>query len=206
MRRGTDRAVYDIDTMKAVLDAGLVAHVGISTDEGPVVLPMAYGRTDDTILLHGAAANALLKNATGTEVCVTVTIVDGLVIARAAFHNSMNYRSVVIRGLATKVEGDDKVEALQIITDHVVRNWDTGRPSTDAEIRKTLVVSVPLTEMSAKIRGGDPIDDDADLDGPHWSGTIPLDRVWGAPESAADLHEGIEVRAEIRALEGRSVN
>ncbi len=205
MRRGTNRQEYRRDELLAVLDAGLVAHVGVGTPEGPIVLPMAYGRTETDILLHGAAANALLRGGTDQEVCVTVTIVDGLVIARTPFHNSMNYRSVVIRGAATKVEGAEKIDALRIITDHVVANWETGRASSESDFRKTLVVKVPLDEISGKIRAEDPIDEDEDLDGPHWAGLVPIEARWATPTSAADLKAGIDVPAAVAALGGTAV-
>jgi uncharacterized protein len=156
------------------------------------VLPMAYGWTDDTLYLHGSAANSMLRAARGTQVCATVTLLDGLVFARTPFHNSMNYRSVVIRGAARPVDdADEHVFALRCISNHVVDNWDAGRAPTLTEIRKTMVVALPLTEASAKARAGDPIDEPADLGGPHWAGTVPLHRVWGTPVPAADLAPGI---------------
>ncbi len=205
MRRGTNRQEYGRAELLAVLDAGMVAHVGVSTPDGPIVLPMAYSRTDTDILLHGAAANALLRGGAGEDICVTVTIVDGLVIARTPFHNSMNYRSVVIRGAATKVEGEEKVEALRLMTDHVVANWDTGRPSSEVDFKKTLVIKVPLDEISGKIRADDAIDDEIDMDGPHWAGVVPIIATWAEPVSAADLKAGIEVPPAIAALAGTPV-
>lgn len=152
---------------------------------------MAYGRTADHVLLHGAARNGLLREAVGADVCVTVTIVDGLVIARTPFHNSMNYRSVVIRGVSEEIaDPDDKREALRLISDHVVANWDTRRPPTDVEIRRTLILRVPLTEMSGKVRAGDPVDEDDDLDGPHWAGHVPINAVWGEPVDDPQLRPG----------------
>lgn len=204
MRRGTNRAEYDPAIMRKVLDAGMVAHVGVSTDDGPIVLPMAYGRTDDTLLLHGAVANAMLRAGTDVDVCVTVTLVDGLVVARTPFHNSMNYRSVVVRGTATKIEHPDaKLAALKIINDHVVEIWDTARPPSDTDLKKTLVLELPLDEMSAKIRAGDPIDEDQDMQGPHWAGVLPLQRTWGAVIPAADLIDGIETPSNVAGLAGQ---
>ena len=202
LRRGRNRAAYD-ERMFDVLDAGLVAHVGVSTPDGPIVLPMAYGRTDEHLYLHGAAANALLRHAVDTDICVTVTLVDGLVIARSPFHNSMNYRSVVVRGRAELVEGDAKRAALRLITDHVVASWDAGRPPADAEIRKTLVIRVPLAEVSGKIRTGPPVDDPEDIGGPHWAGQVPLQSVWGEPVDAPELAPDVAPPAAVRALAGR---
>jgi uncharacterized protein len=188
VRRGADRATYASDDIRQILDAGLIAHVGVQTPEGPLVLPMAYGRDDDTLYLHGAAANHLLGTGTGHEICATVTHVDGLVMARTPFHNSMNYRSVVVRGLATKIEGRaEKLRALKIITDHVVENWDLGREVSDIDQRKTLVLEMPLAEASAKVRAGDPIDEPDDMAGPWWAGIIPIETRIGTPYPAADL-------------------
>ena len=128
---------------------------GSSPTTGPIVLPMAYGRTDDWLYVHGSAANAALRAAVGRDICVTITIVDGLVVGRSPFHNSMNYRGVVVRGTARLVDDrDEHLEALRLVSDHVVATWDTGRPPTELEIRKTMVIAVPLVEMSAKIRTG----------------------------------------------------
>jgi hypothetical protein len=206
VRRGAIRAEYDRDAIFRVLDAGLIAHVGVTTDSGPIVLPMAYGRTDDWLYLHGSAANAALRAAVDCDVCVTITIVDGIVVGRSPFHNSMNYRGVVIRGTARLVDDrDEHVDALRLVSDHVVATWDSGRPPTDLEIRKTMVIAVPLVELSAKIRTGDPIDEPEDLDGPHWGGHIPMRSVWEAAVPASDLLDGVEVPSAIASLGGRLV-
>lgn len=202
VRRGRDRAVYDPAAIKDILAAGTVAHVGVDTPTGPIVLPMAYGVRGDELLLHGGVANALLRGADSTEVCVTVTIVDGLVVARSPLHNSMNYRSVVIRGRATRLPDGEKVAALRVINDHLVPIWDTARPPSDVDLRQTVVVSLPLTEASAKVRTGDPIDDESDLAGPHWAGVVPLISRWGQPRPAANLAEGIEVPPAVAAMVG----
>lgn len=191
--------------MLAVLDDGLVAHVGVSTPDGPIVLPMAYGRTATHLYLHGASANALLRSAVGNDICVTVTIIDGLVVARSPFHDSMNYRSVVVRGHATVVDGDEKRDALRIITDHVVPHWDAGRAPTDEEIRRTIVLRVPLVELSGKIRTGPPSDEPHDIDGSHWAGTVPVRSVWAPPVDAPDL-EGPVPPPAVAALAGRATN
>lgn len=204
LRRGANRAEYDRAAMFAVLDAGLIAHVGVVTDDGPIVLPMAYARTDDELYLHGSVANAMLRAAVGTDICVTVTIVDGLVIGRSAFHNSMNYRGVVVRGVARRVDDpDEHLRALAMISDHVVANWDTARPATATEIRKTMVVAVALDEVSAKIRAGDPIDDPEDLDGPFWAGHVPIESHFRAPVPSGDLPAGVATPAAIVTLDGR---
>lgn len=193
VKRGANRAVYGLDQIKEILDAGIIAHVGVGTPEGPIVLPMAYGVRDDEILVHGAVANSMLRNGRSAEVCITVTIVDGLVVARSPFHNSMNYRSVVVRGEATVVGPEEKVEALRVINDHIAPIWDIARYPNHTDLKRTLVLTVPLTEASAKVRAGDPIDDEDDLTGPHWSGVLPLQSTWGEPTSAADLIAGISI-------------
>jgi nitroimidazol reductase NimA-like FMN-containing flavoprotein (pyridoxamine 5'-phosphate oxidase superfamily) len=206
VRRGAIRAEYDRAAILDVLDAGLIAHVGVSTDDGPVVLPMAYGRDDKWLYLHGSIANAALRAAVGQDVCVTVTIVDGIVIGRSPFHNSMNYRGVVVRGLARRVDDpDEHATALRLVSDHVVATWETGRPPSDGEVRKTMVIAVPLVEMSAKIRTGDPVDEPEDVEGPHWGGHVPIRTVWEAPVGAADLAAGVGVPPAIAALAGTSV-
>jgi len=187
VHRGAERAVYDRDGINAILDSGMVAHVGVQTPDGPLVLPMAYGRDDTHVYLHGALANHLLANGAGNQICVTVTHVDGLVMARTPFHNSMNYRSVVVRGAAEKItDPSAKAAALKIITDHIVENWDHTRPASDADLKATAVVKVPLDEASGKIRAGDPIDAPEDMVGPWWAGVIPVATTFGEPERAAD--------------------
>jgi nitroimidazol reductase NimA-like FMN-containing flavoprotein (pyridoxamine 5'-phosphate oxidase superfamily) len=206
VRRGAIRAEYDRAEIFGVLDAGLIAHVGVVTDSGPIVLPMAYGRSDEWLYLHGSAANAALRAAAGCDVCVTVTIVDGLVVGRSPFHNSMNYRGVVVRGTARLVDTrDEHLDALRLVSDHVVATWDSGRPPTELEIRKTMVIAVPLVEMSAKIRTGDPIDEPEDLDGPHWAGHVPIRSVWEPAVSASDLPRGVDVPPAIASLDGQPV-
>jgi nitroimidazol reductase NimA-like FMN-containing flavoprotein (pyridoxamine 5'-phosphate oxidase superfamily) len=203
LKRGEDRAVYSPDEIRSLLGAGLIAHVGVVTDDGPIVLPMAYGVRGDEILIHGSIANAMLRGGRGLEVCVTITIVDGLVVARSPLHNSMNYRSVVIRGLATPITDDvEQAVALKVINDHIAPIWDTARPPSDLDFRQTLVLSVPLAEASAKVRGGDPIDDEDDIAGPHWAGVLPLTSVWGAPTASADLVDGIDVPVAVSGLAG----
>jgi nitroimidazol reductase NimA-like FMN-containing flavoprotein (pyridoxamine 5'-phosphate oxidase superfamily) len=203
LRRRPDRGDYDPATVRAILDAGIVAHVGVMTDHGPIVLPMAYGRTDDVLYLHGSAANSMLRAARGSEICATVTLLDGLVFARTPFHNSMNYRSVVVRGIATPVTDPvEHADALRCISDHVVANWDHGRTPTADEIKKTMVIALPLAEASAKTRSGDPIDEPEDLDGANWAGTVALTPTWGTPVPARDLRDGIGPPPSIAAAFG----
>lgn len=201
VRRLPARAAYDADTVHTILDAAPIAHVGVATESGPVVLPMAFGRQDGLLYLHGSAANGLLRAGGSAEVCATVTHLDGLVLARSAFHHSMNYRSVVVRGTARRVEDrDEKVEALRCITDHVVARWDDSRPPTEVELRQTLVLALPLDEASAKVRRGGPNDDEEDRAGPWWAGVVPIEQCIGDPIDADDLAPGTPVPAAVRRL------
>lgn len=204
LRRGVDRAVYERNRVQEILDAGLIAHVGVQTPDGPLVLPMAYGRDDEKLYLHGAAANHLLGTGSGHEICATVTHIDGLVMARTPFHNSMNYRSVVVRGIATKIEdSDEKLRTLKLITDHVVANWDEGRGVSAVDNRKTLVLEMSLDEASAKVRDGDPIDEEDDMAGPWWSGVIPVETRFGQAYPADDFTGSNKMPAQFGALAGK---
>jgi uncharacterized protein len=190
-----ERGSYDRALAHAVLDEGIVAHVGLATDDGPVVIPMLYARDSERLLLHGSAASRLLRGgaAAGTDLCVTVTLVDGLVLARSAFHHSMNYRSVVVFGRATAItDPGEKRAALDRYVDHVVpgRGADV-RPPSDKELRTTLVLALPLDESSVKVRAGGPLDDDEDMDLPVWAGVIPLATAAGTPVTADDLRADI---------------
>ncbi len=201
MRRLADRASYDPTDAHAILDEGLVAHVGLATDDGPIVIPMLYARDGDRLVLHGSPASRLLRGARGVEVCVTVTLVDGLVLARSAFHHSMNYRSVVVIGRAAPVTDlDDKRGLLGRLVEHIVpgRTAD-ARPPSEHEMRSTLVLELPLAEASVKVRTGDPLDEDDDLGLPVWAGVIPLALTPGEPEPAGDLAGGIPVPAYAQA-------
>ena len=190
VRRLPERGRYDRAAVHAVLDEGLVAHVGLATDDGPVVIPMLYGRDGDRLLLHGSAASRLLRGGSkGAELCVTVTLVDGLVLARSAFHHSMNYRSVVVIGTATAVEDlAERRAALDRVVDHIVpgRRPDV-RPPTEKEVRATLVLALPLDECSVKVRTGGPKEEPEDMDLPVWAGVIPVTTAYGTPIPDADL-------------------
>ena len=205
VRRGAPRALYERSDVLAILDAGLIAHVGVNTPAGPLVLPMAYGRDEDRLYLHGAAANHLLGSGEGEEICVTVTHLDGLVMARTPFHNSMNYRSVVVRGRATRIDDEPRKRyALKRITDHIVVNWDTSRPPSEIDLRRTLVLEMPLAEASAKARTGDPIDELEDIAGPWWAGVVPISTRFEAPVVSDDYTGDAGPPAAIAALAGRN--
>lgn len=205
VRRGTHHANYDRDAMRRILREGHVAHVGVNTPDGPLVLPMAYGITENTMYLHGALANSLLKAGAGTEVCATVTLLDGLVFAKTPFNHSMNYRCVVVRGAARAVDNEtERLEALRIISDHVVANWDTTRPPNASELRATRVIALPLDEMSAKTGDGMPTNDEIDSGAPYWTGIVPLVAHWGEPVTAPD--SGAATPAAIAGLAGTRIS
>jgi len=177
VKRLPKRGKYDRETVHNILDQGFVCHVGFNVDGQPFVIPTNYGRTGDVLYLHGSAASRMLRTLSGgVPVCVTVTHVDGLVLARSAFHHSVNYRSVVILGTARLVEDPgEKMEALRIFTEHVMKGrWDDVRQPTEQELKATTVLALPLEEVSAKVRTGGPIDDEPDYALPVWAGVLPL--------------------------------
>jgi nitroimidazol reductase NimA-like FMN-containing flavoprotein (pyridoxamine 5'-phosphate oxidase superfamily) len=194
VRRLPKRASYDRQTVYSILDEALICHVGFVVEGKPVVIPTIHARLNDCLYLHGSQASRMLRTLRGgVDVCLTVTLLDGLVIARSAFHHSMNYRSVVVYGVATEVsDGEEKLTALETIVEHVVpgRFAHARRPS-EAELQGTLVLSLPLEEVSAKIRTGAPIDDDEDYALPIWAGEIPLDLTPGVPIADSRLSPGI---------------
>jgi len=192
VRRHAERARYDTETVHAILDEALVCHIGFAIDGRPWVFPTTFARIDDRLYIHGAAGNFGLKTlaGSGAEACVTVTLLDGLVLAKSAFHHSMNYRSVMLFGRVTAVTDEaEKRQALDAIVDHMVpgRSADT-RPPTAQELRATLVVRLDIAEASAKVREGDPIEDPADLDLPHWTGVIPIRLSRDEARPAGTLH------------------
>lgn len=184
VKRVPKRGHYDFDTIAAILDEGLVCQVGFVVDGQPFVIPTAYGRVEQQVYIHGAGASRLLKSLqTGIDVCFTVTLLDGLVLARSAYHHSMNYRSVVLFGQAEAVTASaEKMLALQAFTEHVMKGrWDEVRSPTPEELAATCVLSLPISEASAKIRSGPPIDAEADYDLDIWAGVLPLTLQSGAP-------------------------
>jgi uncharacterized protein len=184
VKRLPKRGHYERETVYSILDTAFVCHVGFSVDGQPFVIPTNFGRSGDTLYLHGSAASRMLKTLSGgVPVCVTVTHVDGLVLARSAFHHSVNYRSVMILGKAQLVEDPaEKMAALRIFTEHVMKGrWNDVRIPTEQELKATTVLSLPLEEVSAKVRTGGPIDDEADYALPVWAGVLPLETVPKAP-------------------------
>ena len=196
LRRKRERGSHDRRLVERILDEGLIGHVGFVQGGNAVVLPTAYARVDDTVYLHGAAGNNMLRTlASGLDACVTVTLLDGLVFARSAFHHSMNYRSVVLFGRARPVEDlDEKRAAVLAIVDHMAPGRSAeARPPTDSELRSTLVVAFPVDEGSAKVRTGGPIDEPEDLGLAVWAGHVPFSLAVGAPEPDVDLDRRVPI-------------
>ena len=200
VRRLRDRGDYDRDTVNAILDEGFICHAACAVDGTVWMIPTAYGRDGDRLLLHGAAANHVLKAAAaGAELTVTVTLVDGMVLARSTFHHSINYRSVVIFGTATDItDPEEKAAALELLVDHMLPGRSAeARPPTPIELKQTRVVTLPITEASAKLRAGGPSDDEEDLALPVWAGVVPLRTAAGAPvaDEAYPPPAGVEASA-----------
>lgn len=182
--REPHRGVYDRDTINQILDEGFICHIGFTVDGQPYVIPTSYGRDGNVLYVHGSAASRMLRNLDkGIPVCVTVTLLDGLVLARSIFNHSMNYRSVVILGTANLVsEPAEKLAALRALSEHILpHRWDDVRQPNEKELKATSVLRIPLEECSAKVRSGPAIDDDEDYSFPTWAGVIPLELKAGAP-------------------------
>lgn len=198
--READRAVYDRETVYRILDEGFLCHAGFVVDGQPFVIPTSYGRKDASLYIHGSAASRMLRqmqtmpDKDGAPVCITVTLLDGLVLARSVFNHSMNYRSVVILGRATLVDDpEEKLAALRILSEHILPGrWDDARQPNERELKATSVLRVPIEEFSAKVRIGPPIDDEEDYSFPTWAGVVPLEMKAAAPIDDARLLPGKE--------------
>jgi uncharacterized protein len=200
LKRLPQRGSYDRDVVYRILDEGFVCHVGFAVDGQPFVIPTAYGRVGDKLYIHGSAASRTLRDLSGgIPVCVTVTLVDGLVLARSAFHHSINYRSVVILGAATVVAAaEEKMTALKAFTEHVIPGrWDDVREPNEQELKGTSVLALPLVEVSAKVRTGPPKDDEEDMAIPVWAGELPLRITAGSPIDDPRLQTGIRPQTYI---------
>ena len=196
--RKPERGSYDRETLNSILDAGIVCHLGFSIEDRPFVIPTTYARRGGSVLFHGAPAARLFRQMkNGREICLSVTLIDGLVLARSVFHHSLNYRSVVLFGVASEITGlEEKREALRAITDHLAPNrWEEARKPTDGEVRATSVFSLPISEGSAKIREGPPVDLEEDMDYPVWAGCMPFRTVFGSPEPDPALFPGAHLPA-----------
>src|SRR5437899_8104386 len=199
--REPQRAVYDRDTINQILDEAFLCHVGFVADGQPFVIPTSFGRDGDVLYIHGSAASRMLRNLDqGVAVCVTVTLLDGMVLARSIFNHSMNYRSVVVLGTAVAVEDPtEKLAALRALSEHILPGrWDEVRQPNERELKATLVMRLPITEFSAKVRQGPPIDDEEDYSFPTWAGVVPLEMVASGPISDARLDPKQEARLDAR--------
>ena len=190
--REPQRAVYDREAAYRILDEAFICHVGFVVDGQPFVIPTGFGRVGNNLYIHGSAASRMLRNLDeGVAVCVTVTLLDGLVLARSIFNHSMNYRSVVVLGTARAVEDPaEKLEALRLLSEHILPGrWADSRQPNQKELKATLVMKLPIEEFSAKVRQGDPIDDEEDYAFPTWAGVIPLETTAGEPVKDPRLDE-----------------
>ena len=188
--------VYDRETVYRILDEGFLCHAGFVVDGQPFVIPTSYGRKDASLYIHGSAASRMLRQMKdGVPVCITVTLLEGLVLARSIFNHSMNYRSVVILGKATLVDDpEEKLEALRTLSEHILPGrWEDSRQPNERELKATSVLRVPIEEFSAKVRQGPPIDDEEDYSFPTWAGVVPLEMVAGAPIDDARLLPGTKI-------------
>jgi len=200
--READRGVYDRETVYRILDEGFLCHAGFVVDGQPFVIPTSYGRSDACLYIHGSAASRMLRRMKeAVPVCITVTLLDGLVLARSVFNHSMNYRSVVILGNATLVDDpEEKLTALRILSEHILPGrWADSRQPNQRELKATSVLRVPIEEFSAKVRVGPPIDDEEDYSFPAWAGVVPLEMVAGGPIDDARMLAGVDVPEYARA-------
>jgi uncharacterized protein len=199
--REPERAVYDREAAYQILDEGFICHVGFVADKQPFVIPTGYGRSGDNLYIHGSAASRMLRNLEqGIAVCVTVTLLDGLVLARSIFNHSMNYRSVVVLGTAVAVEDPtEKLQALRALSEHILpERWDEVRQPNERELKATLVMRLPINEYSAKVRRGPPIDNEEDYSFPTWAGVVPLQMVTGSPINDPKLDPKTPVPSYVR--------
>jgi nitroimidazol reductase NimA-like FMN-containing flavoprotein (pyridoxamine 5'-phosphate oxidase superfamily) len=209
LRRLPDRGSHEAEIVHSILDAAFLAHVGFQVNGQPFVIPTLYGRDQDKLFLHGSAASRMLNELdTGVPACVNVTLVDGLVLARSAFHHSMNYRSVVAFGTARKMQDPaEKTRALRVISEHLLAGrWNDVRGPTEKELKATAVLEFAIEEASAKVRQGPPLDDEEDYSLAVWAGVLPLNLETKAPVPDPRLAEGIEAPAYLRTRRGSRTN
>jgi hypothetical protein len=205
LHRLRERARTERGDLYAVLDAGLICHLGVVVDGAPVVLPTGYGRIGDTLYLHGSSANRALLAAAGQDVCATITLLDGLVCARSIFNHSMNYRSAVVIGPARLVTGEpERLDALRAVTEQLAPGqWEYARQPTRKELAATAVLAVPLAEASVKVRSGPPHDEPEDCESGTWAGVIPAALTFGQPEPDPELSPAIPAPGHVTAMASR---
>ncbi|HYJ90833.1 MAG TPA: pyridoxamine 5'-phosphate oxidase family protein [Pyrinomonadaceae bacterium] len=201
LRRLPKRGVFDRAAVNAILDEAFICHIGFVADGQPYVIPTGFGRLENDLYIHGSSASRMLRTLSdGINMCFTTTLVDGLVLARSAFHHSVNYRSIVVLGRARLVEDmDEKNRALEVITNHIVpERWDDVRWPTELELKATSVLKLPINEASAKVRTGPPIDDDEDYAMNVWAGVLPIGLQTGEPIADDRLPAGIDPPENVR--------
>jgi uncharacterized protein len=204
--RMPERGQYEKESVYGIIDEALICHVGFVQDGQPFVIPTLHARIGDSLLLHGSSASRMLKHAqAGNPLCITMTIADGLVLARSVFHHSINYRSAVLFGQGTLItDPDEKMEALAAFTERLMPGrWDDAREPNRKEFKATSVVAIPIDSASAKVRVGPPKDDDEDLGLPVWAGVVPIRQVVGEPQDAPDLRAGVAVPGYIEEYVAR---
>lgn len=201
IKRGAKRAVYDRQTVHAILDEAVVCNVGVIVDDRPIVIPTLHARVGDQLLLHGSPASRMLRTAKTSEICVSVSLFDGWVLARSAFHHSVNYRSVTIIGQPEEVPEDEKVAMLDALMERLApgRN-EYLRPMTEKEIKGTTLLRIAITDAAAKVRTGPPIDDEEDYDLPIWAGVVPIITTLGAPETDPAMRMDVEIPDHVRTF------
>jgi len=202
VKRIPKRGHYDKATVYEILDAAFLCHIGFTVDGQPFVIPTSYGRDGDVLYLHGATTSRMMQQlATGMKTCITVTHLDGLVLARSTFHHSMNYRSAVVFGTARLVEGEEKMRGLEIITENILKGrWEESRQPIAKEMKATTVLRLDIDQASAKIRTGGPGDEKQDYELPIWAGVVPIRQVYDAPIEDELLTEGIPVAKSVEQL------
>jgi uncharacterized protein len=204
VRRRPQRGVYDFESIAAILDATFLCHVGFVVDGQPYVIPTSFGREGKRLYIHGSSASRMLRHAgKSNPVCITVTLFDAIVLARSAFNHSMNYRSVVILGEASPVEGEEKLRALEIMSEHIIPGrWSDVRGPNDIEMRATTVLAIDIEEASAKVRSGPPLDDEEDKERACWAGVIPFAMRPQAPIEAPDMVAGVTMPDYLATVRG----
>ncbi len=209
LKRLPARGVYDRELVYQILDEGFICHVGFAAGGQPFVIPTGYARAEDRLFIHGSQASRMLRTLkSGIDVCVTITLLDGLVLARSAFHHSMNYRSAVVFGRASIIaDPEEKLRALRAFSEHVIPGrWDDVRGPNEEELKATIVLSLPLDEVSAKVRTGPPLDEEEDYELPVWAGLIPLRLTGGAPIADPRMKEGVVLPSYAREYTRTTIN
>lgn len=199
VKRLPKRGHYDKETIYGILDEHFLCHLSWEADGQPYLIPTAYGRKDDTLYVHGSSKSRMLSAlADGRPLCMVVTIMDGLVLARSAFHHSMNYRSAVVYGHAREIEGEEKSEALRIVSEQIITGrWEEVRLPNDLELKATTVLAIEIESASAKIRTGPPLDDPEDYDLPIWAGVLPIELTYGLPETDQAMRHELALPASV---------